>query len=200
VTRTTGADLVVESYDAPGLHEQRELILAVYQEIYADRLDDPFFSVPRYWERLEAYAARDGFALMTGRIADQMIGYTLGYALPAGSKWWSGLLRPLDPAFTEEDGHRTFALTEMMVREGWRRRGYARTLHDALMRDRTEQRATLLVRPDNEPARLAYLAWGWRKVGEIQPFPDAPVYDSMVLDLPSPSRCGLGRPMSPSGG
>jgi GNAT superfamily N-acetyltransferase len=179
----TAAELDVASYGPAGLHEHREPLLAVYAEVYADRLGDPFFSLPRYWERLEGYAARDGFALVTGCIAEEMIGYTLGFTLPAGSRWWSGLVRPLDPAFTEEDGQRTFALTEIMVRERWRRQGHARTLHDALLHDRHEQRATLLVLPDNRPARSAYLAWDWRKMGEIKPFADAPVYDSMVRDL-----------------
>jgi hypothetical protein len=34
------------------------------------------------------------------------------------------------------------------------------------------------------PARRAYLSWGWRKIGELRPFDDAPVYDAMVRRLP----------------
>ena len=64
-----------------------------------------------------------------------------------------------------------------------RRRGYARTLHDALLHNRPEQRATLLVIPDNTPAQAAYRSWGWTKLGELQPFPDAPVFDTMIRDL-----------------
>ncbi len=177
-------ELTVEHFGASGMHEQREPLLKVYAEVYSDRLDDPFFSLPRYWERLEGYASRDGFSLGTGRLGGELIGYALGYTLPAGSRWWSGLRGEVDPKLLVEDGHRTFALTEIMVRERWRRRGHARALHDALLSGRQEERATLLVLPDNVPARTAYLAWGWYKLGELQPFDDAPVYDAMVRELP----------------
>jgi hypothetical protein len=52
-----------------------------------------------------------------------------------------------------------------------------------LTQGRAEERATLLVLPDNVPARSAYLSWGWYKLGELQPFADAPVYDAMMLEL-----------------
>jgi hypothetical protein len=41
----------------------------------------------------------------------------------------------------------------------------------------------LLVSEDNIPAR-PYAKWGWRKIGKLQPFPDSPHYDALVLDLP----------------
>jgi len=180
---TAAPQLTIERYDANGLHEHRDDLLNVYAELYRDRLDDPFFSLPRYWERLEAYGQRDGFSLVTGRLDDELIGYALGYTLPAGSRWWQGLRTKVDPALLVEDGRRTLALTEIMVRENWRRQGYARALHDALLRDRAEERATLLVLPDNVPAKSAYLSWGWYKLGELRPFDDAPVYDAMVVEL-----------------
>jgi GNAT superfamily N-acetyltransferase len=89
----------------------------------------------------------------------------------------------VNPALLVEDGSRTFALTEIMVRAAWRRRGYARGLHDALLANRSEERATLLVLPDNIPARTAYLSWNWYKLGDLRPFDDAPTYEAMVLDL-----------------
>jgi ribosomal protein S18 acetylase RimI-like enzyme len=180
---TAAPQLTIERSDASGLHEQRDELLKVYAEVYADRLDDPFFSLPRYWERLEAYGQRDGFSLVTGRLGGELIGYALGYTLPAGSRWWQGLRDAIDPKVLEEDGRRTFALTEIMVRSQWRRKGYARALHDALLADRAEERATLLVLPDNVPALNAYLSWGWYKLGELQPFADAPVYEAMVVEL-----------------
>lgn len=139
--------------------------------------------MPRYWELLQAYASRAGFGLVTGRLDDEMIGYALGYPLAAQSRWWEGMKEEVDPALLTETGHRTFAINELMVRPGWRRRGYARALHDALLRNRPEQRATLLVRPDDTPAQAAYRSWGWTKLGELQPFPDAPVFDAMIRDL-----------------
>ncbi|MFK3980584.1 GNAT family N-acetyltransferase [Micromonospora sp. NPDC050397] len=169
--------------NATELHQYRDELLAVYTEVYAEQLDTPFFSVPRYWDRLVAYASRDGFSAVVGRLDNQLIGYALGYTLPPGSRWWSGLRDDVDPALLVEDGRRTFALNEIMVREAFRRRGYARQLHDALLAGRSEERATLLVLPNNAPARSAYLSWNWYGLGELQPFNDAPVYDAMLLDL-----------------
>ncbi len=71
-----------------------------------------------------------------------------------------------------------------MVRTAWRRRGVARALHHDLLAGRREERATLLVLPDNRPAQAAYANWGWKKIAELQPsFPDAPVYDVLILPL-----------------
>lgn len=181
---STGApELMIQHHGASGVYGQREELLAVYAEVYVDQLDDPFFSVPRYGQRLEAYAARDGFTLVTGRLDDELIGYALGHTIPAGSRWWQGLRGNVDQALLTETGHRTFAVNEVMVRSAWRRRGYARALHDALLHDRPEERAILLVLPDNTAAQAAYRSWGWYKLGELQPFDDAPVYDAMVREL-----------------
>jgi GNAT superfamily N-acetyltransferase len=182
------ATLDIQRYDADGLVRYRDELLAVYAEVYADKLSNPFFSPERYWERLEAYASRAGYSLVLGRLDGELIGYAMGFTLPAGSAWWRGLRTDVDPAVLVEDGQRTFALTYMMVRAAWRRRGYARALHDALLRDRPEQRAALLVLPDNVPARTAYDSWGWYQIGELQPFADAPVYDALVLDRQSTGR------------
>jgi hypothetical protein len=87
--------------------------------------------------------------------------------------------------FASQDVSRTFALAEIMVRKAWTGKGIAHTLHDKLLSARTEPRAELYVRPDNENAYRAYLRWGWRKVGETRPdLPDAPRFDVLVLPLP----------------
>jgi ribosomal protein S18 acetylase RimI-like enzyme len=176
-------ELAIRQHDAHGLHEQRQDVLSVYAEVYADQLDDPFYSLPRYWERLEAYASRDGFGFVTGWRGTELVGYALGYPLPAGSAWWRGIRGEVDPALLTETGQRTFAFNELMVRPQWRRRGYATALHDALLCHRPESRATLLVRPDNTAAHRAYRSWGWHKIGELQPFDDAPIFDAMVREL-----------------
>lgn len=175
--------LITCRHDAIGLHQQRDALLNVYREVYADKLNNPFFTVERFWDRLEAYAARDGFSLITGHMKDELVGYTLGYTLPPGARWWQGFRGDVDPKMLEEDGRRTFAVNELMVLSARRRRGYAHTLHDVLLADRPEERATLLVRPDNIPARTAYLKWGWYVLGDLQPFDDAPVYEALMCQL-----------------
>lgn len=184
---TSSSELTVTTHGPADLDDYRQILLDVYEEIYRDRLDDPFFSTPRYWERLQGYASRHGFSFTMGMLGTDAVGYALGYTLPAGSGWWRGLNSEAKEEELREDGHRTFALTEIMVREPWRRQGFARQLHDRLLADRKEERATLLVLPDNTPAKAAYASWGWRKLGELKPFEDSPTYDAMIVALPVPS-------------
>jgi ribosomal protein S18 acetylase RimI-like enzyme len=120
--------------------------------------------------------------MVAGRVDGDLVGFAIGHPLPSGSQWWAQLRGPhrLDTDFLREDGHRTFALNELMVHPAWRGRGFGRDLHDALLVRRTEQRATLLVRQDNEPARSAYLRWGWEVIGKIRPSPDLPFFDALI--------------------
>jgi GNAT superfamily N-acetyltransferase len=177
------AGLSIQLIDADAMHETRTEILAVYRDAYADKIELPFFTEERFWERLAAYANRDGFGMVDARQDGHLVGYALGYPLPAGSRWWDGLITSVEPDLLTEDGSRTFALNYIMVRHSSRRQGVAKALHDALMGSRPELRATLLVLPDNLPASTAYASWGWRRIGGLKPFDDAPTYDALVLDL-----------------
>jgi GNAT superfamily N-acetyltransferase len=170
-------------HDAAGAHAMLDSLVCVYAEVYAHKADDPFFTVERFTERLLAHSSRDGYELITASVEGTLIGYAYGVPLPADTGWWRGLKEQVSGELIGETGDRTFALNEIMVRANWRRRGIARQLHDALMQARPEERATLLVEPRNIPARSAYERWGWRQLGTLQPFPDAPAYDAMVLDL-----------------
>lgn len=143
---------------------------------------DPFYSADRFAERFHGYISSPGFALVTAHDEGELVGYLFGYVLPAGSRWWDGLLDPVPEGFTDESGQRTFALNELHVRDQWRGHGVATRLHAESVGNRTEQRATVLVRPEN-PARAAYLRWGYRLVGRLQPYVDSPVYEALVLDL-----------------
>ena len=92
---------------------------------------------------------------------------------------------PVPPGFTDEDGTRTFALSEIMVREDLTGQGLAHRLHDELLGRRPERRATLLVEPDNTAAYRAYTRWGRSKVAELRPgWPDAPLWDVLIRPLP----------------
>jgi hypothetical protein len=57
-------------------------------------------------------------------------------------------------------------------------------MHDMLLSDRPEERATLTARPDASAAQTAYARWGWRKVAEkTNPLPGNPVYDILIKPL-----------------
>jgi GNAT superfamily N-acetyltransferase len=183
MTPSAPTQLRTQEHDADAARAMQDELFALYARIYAAQLSNPFYSVERFAERFAGHAARPGYRLVTGRCDGELIGYAYGLPLPAATRWWEGLRGPVPPELVAEDGTRTFALNEIMVDERWRRRGVARSLHDALLAGRPERRATLLVDPSNTPARTAYLSWGWTVLGQLQPFPDAPVYDALVLDL-----------------
>jgi len=67
----------------------------------------------------------------------------------------------------------TFALVELLVRASWRRQGIAATLHDLILSNRPEERATLIVLPAATSAQKAFQKWGWRKVARTRAIPVA---------------------------
>jgi len=110
------------------------------------------------------YAERDGFKLVGGYYDNQLVGYSAGYRLSPGTRWWDGLPSDVSPEFIREDGRRTFVFALLTVHPSWQGRGFGHALHDALLTGRTEERTALLVAPGNEPAHSSYYRWGWKKV------------------------------------
>ena len=169
-------------FDAVGAEPLLDQLVAVYVEIYAEP-DDAFHGAARYRRQITGHMRAPGWKLVTATVASELAGYAYGFHLPSTSRWWEGLRPPVPAGFTDEDGRRTFAVSEIMVRAPWRRRGIARALHDELLAGVPRERATLLAEPGNSPAQVAYARWGWRKLAELRPdWDDAPLYDVLILD------------------
>lgn len=160
-------------YGVAGAEDQRDDLVALYETVWLAGLKntDPFYSRERFVDRLRGHLAAPGFELVTARLDQQLIGYMYGFSR-MGEK---------------------FAVCELMVRPGYRRRGIAKRLHDELLGARSEPSAELLVEKGNAPAQAAYRSWGWHKAGDRQPFADAPIYDVMVIELEGGRRRDLGR-------
>jgi hypothetical protein len=171
----------LERVGADRLAEVRQTLLDVYAEVYEDELADPFFSVGRFDRRLTAHTSSPSWEAVIGYEGEQPVGYAYGAALRAGSTWWDGTEPPLPAAFTAEDGRRTMALFELMVRVQWRKTGVSKVLHDTLWEGRPEERVTLLVEAAHPRVRALYERWGYRRVAGLRPFRDAPRYDVMLL-------------------
>jgi GNAT superfamily N-acetyltransferase len=187
---TDSAQVTLDVRDGRDASTLLDEVLPVYEEVYAE---PPYLEGPRdvadFLERFGRQLERPAFRMAVARDANQtVIAFAFGYLLPPETGWWSGALAPLPAEFTQETGTRTWATIELAVRAPWRRHGIARRLHAALLAGQPAQRAALTVRPEAEaaPARAAYASWGYRTIGQSQPWPDAPVYDSLVLDLPQP--------------
>lgn len=178
--------MTIHSYQGPRAAEQLDVILPVYEEVYAE---PPYFEGPQevaeFLDHFDQQTSRPGFRLITAETGGTVIGFAFGSLLPPDTHWWTGLQKPLPPAFTSETGHRTFVINELAVRAPFRKCGVGTRLHTALLHGLTAERVTLTVRPEPEaaPARRAYTAWGYRKVGQIQPWEGAPTYNAMVLNL-----------------
>jgi hypothetical protein len=91
--------------DAEGMQRQKADLLAVFREVYAKQLSQSFFDPSRFWERLEAYASRPGFRLVTARVEDELIGYTLGAPLAATTRWCRASRETLTLSFSVRPAH-----------------------------------------------------------------------------------------------
>jgi ribosomal protein S18 acetylase RimI-like enzyme len=134
--------------------------------------------------RFRVLRRQPGFVLAEARHGGYLVGYAFGMPLRPSTSWWRQLTTPLPDEITAEHPGRTFALVELLVRASWRRQGIAQALHDLILANRTEERATLTVRPTATPAQRAFRKWGWRKVARTRDAePGSPVSDVFVMTL-----------------
>ncbi|OPF76702.1 acetyltransferase [Streptomyces antioxidans] len=174
----------------------RQLFLDIHVEVRTEvgLMEDPFNAVDLFDERLTRYASRDGWEAVIGYDGKGPVGYVFGVPLGPDSVWWSSMRQPLPEDFIRETGSRTFAVNEILVRKRWRGpagAGTSRILHEKLLAERAEKRATLLVDPTRSDGRLkaAYESWGYQDISKQQPFSNSSVFATMVRDpLERPGR------------
>jgi GNAT superfamily N-acetyltransferase len=182
--------LTFRRYRSEEARSIRTQVEDVYRKSYVKAIasGDPFDSVETFMHRFDTYTASSTFDLVVAYDSAEAIGQTWGWPLgPAATTtgWWSGLLTEPEAGFTAEDGNRTFALSEIMVAENYTGKGVAHAIHNELLANRPERRATLLVEPDNPSAKQAYLHWGWVQVSQLRPrWEHAPLFDVLILPLP----------------
>jgi GNAT superfamily N-acetyltransferase len=149
-----------------------------------DQQHDPWFGPGPFWQRLvELYAPIRDFSLVAGWEDDTMVGYAFGSPKGNAMDVWDMARASLLDVALPQAPEPVYFFREFAVGPAHQGEGYGRLLHGALLKNRPERLAHLLVRPDN-PAKSVYQHWGWQIVGHVQPFPDAPVMDVMVLRLP----------------
>ncbi|MGH3903436.1 MAG: GNAT family N-acetyltransferase [Pseudonocardiaceae bacterium] len=153
----------------------RHIAINLYREAFEHEIDKPFWSVERYSQRIERHAAMSGFGSIVAYAHEEPIGFSYGITLPTTTRWWATIQPPLtDPTFTREDGHRTFALFEVIVKPEHQGQGIGRRIHDELLAKRGEQRVTIATHQGNTHARNTYTRWGYHHIGTRQPAPPAP--------------------------
>ncbi len=173
--------LVSAGEAAQHLDELRQLYSDVYAEPPYEWGDQ---HAELFVERFEGQRSQDGFRLIEARDVGQLVGIGFGVTLLPNTPWWQNLTEPVAEDITREYPGRTFAVVELLVRAPWRRRHIAGEIHNRLLTDRAEQRATLTVLPAAKPAQAAYRKWGWQRVTQKRnPLPGSPVFDVMVKYL-----------------
>ena len=189
--REPGVTIVVLDGRQAAAHEDD--LRTLHAEVYADppRGCDDGAATPA--GPLRSQRRQPGFVLAEARHGGYLVGYAAGVPLRPSTSWWRHLTTPLAEDMTTEHPGRTFALTELLVRAAWRRQGIGRALHDAVLANRPEERATLAVPAAATPARTALRGWGWHKVARTRaPRPGSPVSDVFVRPLPVTPRSGSG--------
>jgi ribosomal protein S18 acetylase RimI-like enzyme len=179
-----GPEMTFRVIDGAQAAAQASELEALHNEIYADppyRHDDGDFA-----RRFLVQRRQPGFALAEARSGGYLVGYAAGLPLRPSTSWWRDLTTPLPEDVTAEHPGRTFALTELLVRAAWRRQGIGQALHDLLLSDRPEERATLTVLPAATPAQHAFQKWGWRKIARTRDTQQgSPVADVLLTELPA---------------
>ncbi len=189
VDRLSLADMTMNTVSLT--HHDGEDATALLEEL-CDAYADAYGAEPgeektsAFRRRAKKQLTRPGFTLVVARDEGRLVGFVFGYTLAAGdTHWWGGVQPEPSAEFLEETGSRTWVLSEIEVRRAWQGKGVGRTLHDAVLGARGEERATLATGPD-APAQKVYTGWGWQLVGRI-PGDDGDyysAYDLFVLELP----------------
>jgi ribosomal protein S18 acetylase RimI-like enzyme len=184
-----GLVLELRSYDASSYDEALPAITAIYRDVYSE---PPYNEGPEdvndFRASMSRRARQPAFILAVASLNNAPVGFAFGHQLTPDTKWWEGAEQPLPGRLTSERQGRTFAVIELAVLGAFRRKGIARTLHDFLLSDRTEERSTLLVRPEAKAANAAYASWGYTAVSSLRPWTTAPLYTAMVMPLHTEKR------------
>jgi ribosomal protein S18 acetylase RimI-like enzyme len=178
-------DITFQLLDGTEAAGHADELQALHAEVYANppyaRDDDAAL----FADRFRVQCRQPGFVLAEARHGVYLVGFAAGMPLRPSTSWWRELTTQLPGEVTAEYPGRTFALVDLLVRASWRRQGIAATLHDLILRNRPEERATLIVLPAATAAQKAFQKWGWRKVVRTgDPRRGSPVFDVLVTTLP----------------
>jgi ribosomal protein S18 acetylase RimI-like enzyme len=183
----TTPDITFQLLDGGQAAAHAAELQALHAEVYTAPPFQHDGDAEQFAGRFRVQCRQPGFVLAEARHGGYLIGYAAGMPLRPATSWWRNLTTALPDEVTTEHPGRTFALTELLVRASWRRQGIGRTLHDLILHNRREERATLTVLPAATPAQNAFRNWGWRKIARTRDsLPGSPVSDVLVTALPTP--------------
>ncbi|OKJ52624.1 acetyltransferase [Streptomyces sp. CB02261] len=153
--------------------EIRQILIDVHTDAFGTETDE-FHDPERFAWFVDHWSGLPGFDCVIAYDGDEPAGYAYGAPAVHEREWWREYLSPA-PAAEE-----TFNLSELMVRPKWRATGLSEQLHAELVGRRPEPLASLLVDVTHPRVQALYETWGYRKIGECQPFADSPLYAVML--------------------
>lgn len=168
-------DLVVRRFTHEDLPQIRQALIDIHRDAYADNMTEFDQQFPWF---VDHWGGNADFACVIAFDGEEPVAFAYGAPATAYREWWR---EHLDPA---PEKSRTFSYSELAVRPNYRKTGTAELVTRALLEDRDEDLTVLLVDIKHPRVQALYEDWGFRKVGERQPFPDSPVYAVMLAELP----------------
>lgn len=179
------SDITFQLLDGAQAGEHAAELEALHAEVYAGPPQRRAGDAALFARRFRVERRQPGYVLARARHGGFLVGYASGLPLRPSTSWWRDLTTPLPDEMTAEHPGRTFALTELLVRAPWRRQGIGTALHDLVLADRPEERATLVVPPAATAAQSVFRAWGWQRVARTRAGdPGSPVSEVLVAALP----------------
>ncbi|MFD7408608.1 GNAT family N-acetyltransferase [Streptomyces sp. NPDC059866] len=154
----------------------KQMLIEVHADAYADAMDLEFNQ--RFPWFVDHWSGMEGFTCVVAFDGEEPTGFAYGAPLQPGREWWRSTDYEPSNSYTS-----TYAVSEVMVRPRWRKQGISERLHEALLKERTEDLAVLLVDVTHPKVQELYESWGYAKAGEQRPFADSPLYAVMVKDL-----------------
>ncbi|MEU6059689.1 GNAT family N-acetyltransferase [Streptomyces sp. NPDC047097] len=170
------SELVVRHFTHEDLPQIRQVLIDIHGDAYADAMDNEFNQ--RFPWFVDHWGGNPGFACVIAFHGEDPVAFAYGAPATPMREWWREHVRK-----APEDT-RTFSYSELAVRTEYRRIRAAELVTRALLERRDEDLVVLLVDTEHPRVQALYETWGFRKVGERQPFPDSPVYAVMLTELP----------------
>ncbi|MFE5083094.1 GNAT family N-acetyltransferase [Streptomyces mirabilis] len=172
----SAAGLDIRRFGHDDLPQIRQTIIDLHAAAAGPDRDDDFKKKFPWF--VDHWGGNADFACVLAYDGEEAVGFAYGAPAVPGREWWR---EHLDQA---PEKAVTFSYSELAVSPNWRKKGVADLLSRALLEERDEDLAVLLVDVEHPRVQGLYEEWGFRKVGERQPFPDSPVYAVMLAELP----------------
>ncbi|AUA14268.1 hypothetical protein CFP59_06446 [Streptomyces malaysiensis subsp. malaysiensis] len=172
----SAAGLDIRHFGHDDLADIRQTIIDLHAAAAGPDRDDDFKKKFPWF--VDHWGGHPEFSCVIAFDGDKAVGFAYGAPANPGREWWREYL---DPAPEKE---LTFSYSELAVIPEWRKQGVAERLTRTLMAGRDEVLVVLLVDLEHPRVQALYETWGFRKVGERQPFPDSPVFAVMLAELP----------------